>query len=108
MCFSIPIRLPNVILSVSAVRHRKTLGGLSGRKYVDSIQPVRTVLCPHSFLFNAQHETPRDTADGENNANLTNLAIKGIIGVKAMAEISDAVQQGSDAQYYKVRPTLPL
>ncbi|KAI9067371.1 hypothetical protein FKP32DRAFT_1563883 [Trametes sanguinea] len=40
------------------------------------------------------------TADGEHNANMTNLAIKGIIGVKAMAEISRAVGEHADAQQY--------
>ncbi|KAI0705121.1 hypothetical protein C8T65DRAFT_740959 [Cerioporus squamosus] len=42
----------------------------------------------------------QDTADGESNANMTNLAIKGIIAVKAMAEMSHAAQQDSDAQHY--------
>ncbi|KAI9067393.1 DUF1793-domain-containing protein [Trametes sanguinea] len=40
------------------------------------------------------------TADDESNANMTNLAIKGIIGVKAMAEISRALGQDVDAQQY--------
>ncbi len=41
---------------------------------------------------------------------MTNLAIKGIIGVKAMAEISRAVQQNLFAQYYDVRraPKIPF
>ncbi|PIL35880.1 hypothetical protein GSI_01540 [Ganoderma sinense ZZ0214-1] len=38
--------------------------------------------------------------DAETTANLTNLAIKGVIGVKAMAEISRAVGQGTDATQY--------
>ncbi|KAI0705088.1 hypothetical protein C8T65DRAFT_577862 [Cerioporus squamosus] len=40
------------------------------------------------------------SADGENKANMTNLALKGIIGVKAMAEISRAIGKDSDAQEY--------
>ncbi|KAI0325215.1 DUF1793-domain-containing protein [Cubamyces sp. BRFM 1775] len=39
-------------------------------------------------------------ADNEGNANMTNLAIKGIIGVKAMAEISRALAQHTDAEEY--------
>lgn len=35
---------------------------------------------------------------------MTNLAIKGIIGVKAMAEISRALGQDLDAQQYDVSP----
>lgn len=34
---------------------------------------------------------------------MTNLAIKGIIGVKAMAEMSRAVQRDPDAERYDVR-----
>ena len=34
---------------------------------------------------------------------MTNLAIKGIIGVKAMAEIARAVGQDFDASQYDVR-----
>ncbi|KAH9942459.1 uncharacterized protein BXZ73DRAFT_88030 [Epithele typhae] len=40
------------------------------------------------------------SADGETSANMTNLAIKGIIAVKAMAEISRAVGKSVDAQTY--------
>ncbi|KAI0759822.1 DUF1793-domain-containing protein [Trametes elegans] len=40
------------------------------------------------------------SADGETFANMTNLAIKGIIGVKAMAEISRSLGQDFDAQQY--------
>ncbi|KAH9892777.1 DUF1793-domain-containing protein [Cubamyces lactineus] len=39
-------------------------------------------------------------ADNEGASNMTNLAIKGIIGVKAMAEISRALGQDLDAQQY--------
>ena len=45
----------------------------------------------------------RTSADGESTANMTNLAFKGIVGVKAMAEISRAVGETSDAQTYDVR-----
>ncbi|KAI0353838.1 DUF1793-domain-containing protein [Trametes cingulata] len=42
----------------------------------------------------------QSTADNESNANMTNLAIKGIIGVKAMAEMSQAMGEQADAQQY--------
>lgn len=38
---------------------------------------------------------------------MTNLAIKGIIGVKAMAQISHAVGNDADGQQYDVRQILP-
>ncbi|KAI0829800.1 DUF1793-domain-containing protein [Trametes gibbosa] len=40
------------------------------------------------------------SADNEGTANMTNLAIKGIVGVKAMAEISRAVGQDMDATQF--------
>ncbi|OSD07070.1 hypothetical protein PYCCODRAFT_1464180 [Trametes coccinea BRFM310] len=50
----------------------------------------------------AQSLTPTDqsTADNQGGANMTNLAIKGIIGVKAMAEISRVLGESMDAQQY--------
>ncbi|KAK7045364.1 hypothetical protein VNI00_007613 [Paramarasmius palmivorus] len=40
-------------------------------------------------------------ADGSNDANLTNLALKGITGVRAMAEISHTLGQRDDADRYQ-------
>nr|VWP00989.1 Uncharacterized protein [Ganoderma boninense] len=40
------------------------------------------------------------SVDAETTANLTNLALKGVIGVKAMAEISRAVGEDADATQY--------
>ncbi len=44
----------------------------------------------------------RQTANAETTANMTNLALKGIIGVKAMVEISRVVGNEIDAQEYDV------
>ncbi len=35
-------------------------------------------------------------------ANQTNLALKGILGIKAMSKIAEAVDETADAAYYKV------
>ncbi|PCH43422.1 DUF1793-domain-containing protein [Wolfiporia cocos MD-104 SS10] len=40
------------------------------------------------------------SADGQSTANMTNLAIKGIIGIQAMSEISKAVQEDTDSQKF--------
>uniref|UniRef100_A0A0W0F8G8 Glutaminase a n=1 Tax=Moniliophthora roreri TaxID=221103 RepID=A0A0W0F8G8_MONRR len=40
------------------------------------------------------------TADGQDTTNSTNLAVKGIIGIHAMADISNALGNGDDAQKY--------
>ena len=42
------------------------------------------------------------SADGVNTVRATNLAIKGIIALKSMAEISRVLGQGSDAVTYEV------
>ncbi|KIK65807.1 hypothetical protein GYMLUDRAFT_1027401, partial [Collybiopsis luxurians FD-317 M1] len=43
---------------------------------------------------------PSRSADGLNNANMTNLAIKGIIAIRSMAEISQAVGNYDDYNNY--------
>ena len=45
----------------------------------------------------------RDSADGLTNPNMTNLAIKGIVGIKAMAEIASLVGDTTRADNYSVR-----
>lgn len=44
----------------------------------------------------------RTTADGDSTGNLTNLAIKGIIAIKAMSQISAVIHQDTDAEHYSV------
>ena len=41
--------------------------------------------------------------DQESQGNTTNLAIKGIIAIQAMSEISKALKQDSDTVHYAVR-----
>ncbi|KAL0570895.1 hypothetical protein V5O48_011061 [Marasmius crinis-equi] len=40
------------------------------------------------------------SADGQQVANITNLALKGIIGIRAMADISNALDEADDAKRY--------
>ena len=44
----------------------------------------------------------RQSADNESGGNLSNLALKGIIGIQAMAQISEVAGQDSDASRYSV------
>lgn len=46
------------------------------------------------------------TADAQTDANMTNLAIKGIIAIRAMAEISQYVREYDDSAKYMVRINL--
>ena len=97
------------MLNIRAVQHLEALGRLSRQQHPNAVQPVRpTVLFRRCVSFLGSSSSIRVTADGENSANLTNLAIKGIVGVKAMAEISRALQQDNDAQFYDVRPVQTL
>ena len=62
--------------------------------------------CVFFFTFldrNRSYVHCRTSGDGQISVNMTNLAIKGIIAVKAVAEISRTVNQSSDAQLYDVR-----
>jgi hypothetical protein len=45
----------------------------------------------------------RVSADGLSTNNQTNLAIKGIIAIKAMSEMSSIVRQTADVDKYSVR-----
>ncbi|KAK0500754.1 hypothetical protein EDD18DRAFT_1434674 [Armillaria luteobubalina] len=51
---------------------------------------VSSTLSPNSYT----------DADGLANTNMTNLVIKGIIGIKAMSEISQALGKSQDAETY--------
>lgn len=48
-------------------------------------------------------QTPRLTADQLSKANSTNLAIKGIIGIQALSQISQILNKESDSTHYAVR-----
>lgn len=48
----------------------------------------------------------RNTADLESNANLTNLAVKGILGIEAMHQISQALGKTADAGNFAVSPNV--
>ena len=48
----------------------------------------------------------RASADGWTAANQTNLAIKGIIAIQAMSEMSTIVDQVTEAKNYSVRTNL--
>ncbi|KIK65800.1 hypothetical protein GYMLUDRAFT_158570, partial [Collybiopsis luxurians FD-317 M1] len=53
-----------------------------------------------SLTANIYAVYPSRSADGLNNANMTNLAIKGIIAIRSMAEISQVVGNSDDYNSY--------
>ncbi|KAI0930164.1 hypothetical protein AcV5_006948 [Taiwanofungus camphoratus] len=52
------------------------------------------------LVNNSLTPTNQMSADALSAANMTNLAIKGIIGIQAMSEIARAVGQSDDCQHY--------
>ncbi|KAF8993231.1 hypothetical protein BDQ17DRAFT_1331822 [Cyathus striatus] len=50
---------------------------------------------------NTLHPAGYINADGESNPNLSNLALKGIVGMYAMGKISEAAGMSSDASHYQ-------
>ena len=52
---------------------------------------------------NLSDDLHRSSADGLSANNQTNLAIKGIIAIKAMSEMSSIVKQSADVDKYSVR-----
>lgn len=66
----------------------------------------RTVSVNFSRLIRTVAILDRTSADGITESNNTNLAIKGIIGIAAMAEISQAMGNTTAAQQYQVITTV--
>jgi hypothetical protein len=67
-----------------------------------SSTPFHFILVPKP---STAYRTPADArfdSLNQNHGNLTNLAIKGIIGIRAMAEISQIMGQSMDAEKYEV------
>ncbi|CDO69210.1 hypothetical protein BN946_scf185042.g112 [Trametes cinnabarina] len=101
---SLELRIPTQ--QAHMAHTRKGLSYNLTKRWADYL--VANSLTPNNQYVRLSHgkmqstdDTPlRETADNEGNANMTNLAIKGIIGVKAMAEISRALGQDLDAQQY--------
>lgn len=77
------------------------MGTLPGQQYINSDEAVSSPMIDLAW-YEVQWSS-RTNADSEQQANMTNLAVKGIIGIKAMAEISQTLGNVSDAQYFSVR-----
>ena len=63
-----------------------------------------SALLPYMILVanNLDDIQHRSSADGLTTNNQTNLAIKGIIAIKAMSKMSSVVSQTADAEKYNV------
>jgi hypothetical protein len=85
-------------LNTSTVRVTEEMGRVPFNKLTDSCKPVRPLLNSTACLISSSFRTE----DGLNKANMTNLAIKGIIGVKCMAVMSQAAGQADDSKQFNV------
>jgi len=81
---------------IMALAHARASGdGSLINQHYDLLKNWTTYL-----LQNSETPTHQESADDENAANMTNLAIKGIIGIKAMSEISLALDKTDDASQF--------
>ncbi|KAF7378318.1 hypothetical protein MSAN_00257500 [Mycena sanguinolenta] len=75
-------------------------------KYYNLLKQWADYLVSNALIPGNQYSA--DARDGilvQSHANLTNLALKGIIGIQAMAEVSQIMGQGADAQDYMASAT---
>ncbi|KAJ6567991.1 hypothetical protein DFH09DRAFT_1155589 [Mycena vulgaris] len=88
---------------VLVLAHASTSGdGSLIAKYYSLLKHWAEYLVTNALI--PAQQTPadaRDTTLGQNHGNITNLAIKGIIAIQAMAEMSQIMGETADAQRYE-------
>ncbi|KAE9404342.1 hypothetical protein BT96DRAFT_813635 [Gymnopus androsaceus JB14] len=92
----IHLRSTGNMLIMTWAHARMSGDGTLIKRYYDLLKRWTNFLVTNSLLQNNQI-----SADGLQNVNMTNLAIKGILGVAAMAQISSATGEDADAQAFK-------
>ncbi|KAJ3854470.1 hypothetical protein EV368DRAFT_36676 [Lentinula lateritia] len=86
---------------IMTLAHARTTGdGTLIKKYYNLLSTWADYLVSNALYPNGQ-----TSADGITESNNTNLAIKGIIGIAAMAEISQAMGYTTAAQQYQANAT---
>ncbi|KAJ3894274.1 hypothetical protein GG344DRAFT_41334 [Lentinula edodes] len=86
---------------IMTLAHARTTGdGTLIKKYYNLLSTWADYLVSNALYPNGQ-----TSADGITESNNTNLAIKGIIGIAAMAEISQAMGDTTAAQQYQANAT---
>ncbi|KAJ6467832.1 DUF1793-domain-containing protein [Mycena sanguinolenta] len=85
---------------------RSTGDGSLISKYYNLLKQWADYLTSNALVPGNQYSA--DARDGilvQNHPNVTNLALKGIIGIQAMAEVSQIMSQTADAQKYQTSAT---
>ncbi|KAF7378302.1 hypothetical protein MSAN_00255600 [Mycena sanguinolenta] len=95
----------NMLILVLAHARSTGDGSLIG-KYYNLLKQWADYLVSNALIPGNQYSA--DARDGilvQSHANVTNLALKGIIGIQAMAEVSQIMGKGADAQNYTASAT---
>ncbi|KAF7326594.1 hypothetical protein MSAN_02502900 [Mycena sanguinolenta] len=95
----------NMLILVLAHARSTGDGSLIG-KYYNLLKQWADYLVSNALIPGNQYSA--DARDGilvQSHANVTNLALKGIIGIQAMAEVSQIMGKGTDAQNYTASAT---
>ncbi|KAJ7790494.1 hypothetical protein B0H13DRAFT_1936225 [Mycena leptocephala] len=89
---------------ILALAHARTSGdGSLISKYYALLKGWAEYLGTNSLIPEQQHPADaRLTSLAQNHGNITNLALKGIIAIQAMSEISRSLGKTTDAQKYEV------
>jgi hypothetical protein len=67
---------------------------------MDCEHPSFSSLSP-SYPYFLRNEIQSSNADGQSSGNMTNLALKGILAIKAMGEMSNVAGNQNDAKKYR-------
>ncbi|KAF7378321.1 hypothetical protein MSAN_00258100 [Mycena sanguinolenta] len=95
----------NMLILVLAHARSTGDGSLIG-KYYNLLKQWADYLVSNALIPGNQYSADaRDEILVQNHANVTNLALKGIIGIQAMAEVCQIMGQGADAQNYTASAT---
>ncbi|KAJ7644936.1 hypothetical protein FB45DRAFT_825074 [Roridomyces roridus] len=87
-----------------ALAHARTSGdGTLIKKYYPLLKGWANYLVSNALIPSTQQVFSLTLA--QNHGNVTNLALKGLIGIQAMSEISSLVQDTADAQQYAANAT---
>ncbi|KAJ7911892.1 hypothetical protein B0H13DRAFT_1614136 [Mycena leptocephala] len=94
----LPTLLGNMLILVLAHARSTGDGSLIGR-YYNLLKQWADYLGTNALIPGSQYHA-RDTSLAQTQGNFTNLALKGIIAIQAMSEISQIMGQTADAQKY--------
>ncbi|KAJ7254983.1 hypothetical protein B0H12DRAFT_545654 [Mycena haematopus] len=92
---------------ILALAHARSSGdGSLIGKYYNLLKQWADYLSSNALIPGEQNSADaRDASLAQNHPNVTNLALKGIIAIQAMAEVSQITGQAADAQKYQTSAT---